>query len=825
MVKKLFTRFLSAGLLFASGMINNVQAQTTITTNFSPAPVLTAPATGVPHPTFITFSVTNNNACPVTLTQIDYFCVGLATLSGKDFSNNGASFTLWYAPNPAQATGAPNITILTGWNVAGLGNPVFNANSGGSIIPVISGLNLTIPPNTTYRLALSADDTIAYAAYVPQLNFVSNGVTLTNGGGNIYTGSMPGPGTNTVTVTPPGGITNPSFIGSIHFIAAGTAAPAPPTLTANSLKICKNSDLILTATVPSYITNPVYTFYGPNGLPVQTGASNTYTKINMQPSDAGTYTCRVTDANCASAQSLPAAVRIEVIATPAPKYEGKTDFCLNEPFLPVNVIGNGIKWYYTATGGSPIPFVPPFNTTTVNEDTFYVTMTENGCESEFRTMVPYRATPKPAPPIVSTPVFYCENSPASPLNATGSQLRWYYEPIGGISSVIAPTPNTTAKDTFNYYVTQTNRGCESNRALIKAIVTFRPNGLILSSKDQLCQNDTLTLTYYGSAFPGSAYNWNFPTGSVILSSDVNFAGPLVIRLDSAGYRDIKLQVGSDGCYSEMYAKTIQIDTLPTAVIENRPNICQGQTELISLSSYTLSTDSFFWSWDGGRTTHYATDQGPYGLIWDNPGKKMISLRLVNKLCSNTMIDSLIVQPKPSAAFDIDGYQPAKPFCSGDSLRMTAKVISPTSSYSWSPTRFFDNYSTEPSTFGRVDFTSMIKLNVTDQYGCTSADSLKVTVKACCDVNFPSAFSPNGDGKNDVFRVIPRPMGEQRQFDVRSFKVVNRYGQVVFETADELKGWDGNLNGKPLDMGSYFYYIGYKCDGKMMEVKGEVILVR
>jgi len=734
---------------------------------------------------------------------------------------NGARYTLWRSST--SLSGPPStISTLNNWVVEGISDTINNGTSTGSYYPILTNLNISIPPATTYRFALSSTDTITYFINVAPNTFTGGGVTLNVSPAVSYMGQMPGPGSNN-----PNGFGVPAFGGSITFTNAGNAAPAPPVVVASSLKPCKNSNLILTANIPAYLAanGAEFEFRDPSGAIIQTGTSNKDTIFSIQPSQSGIYTVRVKDPNCGNVYSLPAPVNIQVQNPPPPQIDGKTDFCLNEPFVPVNVVGTNPKWYYTSFGGSPIPFTPTFNTTTVNQDSFFVTQTVDGCESELRTKVLYRASQKPAPPIVSTPLYYCENSPASPLNATGNQLRWYYDPVGGIPSLIAPTPNTTAKNTYTYYVSQSNRGCESNRSLINVIVTFKPNGLILATKEKLCQMDTLTLNYYGSAFPGSAYNWTFPVGTTILSSGPNFSSSIQIKLDSAGLRDIKLQVGNDGCYSEEYAKQIRVDTLPIADIALRPNICVGQTELVSLSSYTLSTDSFFWDWNGGVTSFYSTDQGPYGVTWNTPGPKTVKLRLVNKLCSNTLPVNTTVHAKPDASFKIDGYDASKQFCSGDSVKITANTVVSSSRYSWTPTRFFDNYSDRPVTYARLDFSAPIKLDVEDEYGCKNSDSIKISTKGCCQVIFPTAFAPDGNGRNAIFRMVPRQGGEQRNLDLRSLKVVNRYGQVVFETADERRGWDGNLNGKPQSMGTYFYYVSYRCDGKLLEEKGEFMLVR
>lgn len=99
--------------------------------------------------------------------------------------------------------------------------------------------------------------------------------------------------------------------------------------------------------------------------------------------------------------------------------------------------------------------------------------------------------------------------------------------------------------------------------------------------------------------------------------------------------------------------------------------------------------------------------------------------------------------------------------------------------------------------------------------------MNIDAEACCNVALPTAFTPNNDGRNDVFRIITN--GHQ---EIQAFVIVNRWGQKVFESHDQWKGWDGTFRGKNADIGVYNYYIKYLCsDGQILEKKGDVVLMR
>lgn len=131
-----------------------------------------------------------------------------------------------------------------------------------------------------------------------------------------------------------------------------------------------------------------------------------------------------------------------------------------------------------------------------------------------------------------------------------------------------------------------------------------------------------------------------------------------------------------------------------------------------------------------------------------------------------------------------------------------------------------------SSFLAVNKTGNYSVQLTDEYGCIKKDTIKVTIQGCeeCEMYIPSAFTPNNDGLNDVFRALPKcaNIGFQR-FRMR---IYNRWGQAVFTSDDIHKGWDGTYKNRPLDTGTYIYYIDYAFkQNKPLSQKGTIQLVR
>jgi gliding motility-associated-like protein len=109
--------------------------------------------------------------------------------------------------------------------------------------------------------------------------------------------------------------------------------------------------------------------------------------------------------------------------------------------------------------------------------------------------------------------------------------------------------------------------------------------------------------------------------------------------------------------------------------------------------------------------------------------------------------------------------------------------------------------------------------------CHSRDTILITEEYCdCDVEIPSAFTPNGDGKNDRFRpVLPGDC------PVKGFvmQVYSRWGALVFATEDINSGWQGHYKGQPAEVGNYMYELRFEAGvhAKPIYRKGSVMLIR
>ena len=163
------------------------------------------------------------------------------------------------------------------------------------------------------------------------------------------------------------------------------------------------------------------------------------------------------------------------------------------------------------------------------------------------------------------------------------------------------------------------------------------------------------------------------------------------------------------------------------------------------------------------------------------------------------------------------------------------VLSPTISngfapftYTWTPPDTFLSCTNCPTpTVSGLPFDKEYTLVVTDDNGCTSSDRIFVRIIKTRNVFVANAFTPNGDFNNDVLFV----QGDAQVVSLKTFRVYDRWGELVHEVIDgkpndQTLGWDGTFKGKPMNTGTFSWYVEVEfADGESKVYKGSVLLIR
>ncbi len=582
-----------------------------------------------------------------------------------------------------------------------------------------------------------------------------------------------------------------------------------------------------------------------SGIPlwytVPTGGTVSYTNLWPNLNVAGTYTFYVAqvDSGCYSDRTTvteiihpkPVAPSVTPYAICQYKTQGPLTCVLSDATDFATWFGNGIP----ATGTTVYP-TP--QTDTVKRDTFYVNETSVfGCVSD-KTMDVIRVKAQPAAPYTHDTA-YCQFATASPLNIgadslANSTLNWY---LAGTLLPPTPTPSTANVGNTTWYVSQTIEGCEGDSAALTVTIILQPSFTIKASSPWVCQYDSLTLEYVGAPLADAAYHWYFPYGDSLANGGTLTAPTTYVKFDTASDSTYVVLFASDDFGKCWAFDTLRIKVVPhpVAVSYTKQDVCQGDTTSLAITTKTDNAYNYIWTVNG--TAPYSSTPlfnssavivvsansntgGPYNISWLDTGMYIIQLNTFTEegCTSKPTFDTVHVHAIPNSTFRIELIP--NTLCIEDSVLFIANVIDYRLSYAWAPEHSFTNANL-PEAWGRVEQSSSdITLTVTDPFGCYSKSELVLNPGTCCTVAFPNAFTPNGDGHNDVFK--PLYQGFHR---FHEFRIQNRWGQTVFNSANSDNSWDGNYNGVPQDMGVYYYYISYDCGGKTIEETGDVTLVR
>lgn len=233
------------------------------------------------------------------------------------------------------------------------------------------------------------------------------------------------------------------------------------------------------------VTSPVTYCQGTNASPLSasgsnllwytastggTGSATAPTPLTNNPGNTNYYVSQTTN-GCEGPRQL---ITVTVNPLPGPPGVNPTvSYCQGVNPSALTATGTSLLWYTVATGGTGVSTAPTPVTSSPGTTTYYVSQTVNNCEGP-RSSIAVTVNPLPALPGVTSPLTYCQLSPATQLSATGNNLLWYTVATGGTGSSVAPTPSTTAAGSNSYYVSQSNSCGESGRANIVVNVTPTP---------------------------------------------------------------------------------------------------------------------------------------------------------------------------------------------------------------------------------------------------------------------------------------------------------------------------------------------------------------
>ncbi len=734
-------------------------------------------------------------------------CPPTQTVVTTTVTSTGANLIITLTPNGTITCANPNVQITANPGPAGMtytwtGPGIIGANNGQVVTVGTAGIYTAAVSQTstgctgTQTVIIVSNTVPPIVTSNPTNTTICSGtnVGLTAGGAVTYTWNT-GPTIINIAVTPIistsytviGSATNgctSSAVSSISVIALPV-----PVINSNS-PVCIGGILNLTAS-----GGTTYSWTGPNffnsllqnpSIPlVPIAASGIYTVIATVGICTGSTTSNVV------INPLP----IPVALSNAPVCEGQS----------INFTGSGgISYNWSG---------PSFNSNAQNpgilvaglpnNGPFVLTVTDvNGCINSTTIIV----VVNPLPVVGISGATVCANTTIN-LNANGGTTYNWSGPSGFSSNVQNPVianANPVMAGVYNVTVTNVN-GCV-NSNFTNVIVNPLPTPTAANS-GPLCLNQLLSL----SATGGLNYSWSGPGGffvagqsPTITANSLNMSGNYTVTVTD-----------NIGCLGTAVT-LITINPLPNVAIVT--GVSKGCVPLcVTFTCATSPGATVNWSFGDGASAG--------GISCGNCFKTASNYTVTSNVtdlngCNNSNTYPVNVYPIPIADFN---FAPLRPIENVDEVIFTdASYAATIVSWNW----YLTNNANHQSTFQNPSFTYPeagtypVVLVVKSDKGCMDTIIKLIIIGEDYGIYVPNAFTPNGDGLNDIFQ--PKGFGVTKY----EFSVFDRWGEKIFLTNSFDKGWDGTINGLNAKDDVYAWRIKLtNVFGKSHELTGHVTLIK
>ena len=360
------------------------------------------------------------------------------------------------------------------------------------------------------------------------------------------------------------------------------------------------------------------------------------------------------------------------------------------------------------------------------------------------------------------------------------------------------------------------------------VVFAQPVAIIAPSSTTVCAGQSIIFNDASTGTNVDAWTWSFGSG---LPGTANTAGPHSISFPAVGTFNVWLQVADDfGIDDTTIQITVTMCSTPTAAFSISDNtICPTDCITYTNNSTSVGATTYLWTFNGG-TPSSSTAQFPGNICYSTPGTHNTSLFVTNAFGNNTYSQNITVVVPPTITASGTNVIPVDP---STLVSVTAAVV-PLSvgNLTWSsnPVSQITNLSCTSSDCSTADITAVLTTIYTATFttseNCIVTDTLKITINTPVGgfkVGVPNMFSPDGNSENDVLYVRSF---QDKLITSMTFRIFNRYGQLVFESIDPNIGWDGRFKGKDENAGVFVYTLDYELfDGTTGSINGNVTLVR
>jgi len=493
-------------------------------------------------------------------------------------------------------------------------------------------------------------------------------------------------------------------------------------------------------------------------------------------------------------------------------------------YVTIGAVGDTLLDFVWSPAGAVTGTVMPgpvIVTPTVTT-TYSLTGTFPGClpsRDRITITVYERPIPNAGPDVQIT----CQGTPLQ-LNCTATPPGYPYTynwfPVTDLSNPGIPNPVFTPSDSVDrwQYVTVSAPvpDCQSTDTIFLHVL---PNDFQLLSLDTIVCYPPGSYQIRGIGDTEFSYFWTGSTGSTSIS-DVNTFLPVITPQYPPAETIYTVTASYPNCPDiqhtikyTVWDPRVDIHTMDTTV-------CIGIPMPLYVS-YGPDGLSYSHTWSPADNLIGAdTSLSPY-FFTNVPGTYTYTVTVSTAAPACTWQDSIRINVAPPVQLVIKPG--ATEIRYGSEIQLEAIRLSPDPLfYTWVPADgSLSNNNINNPMARPLDSTTYTVYGM-NEWGCIDSASISIDVDIDMTEYIPTAFTPNGDGLNDLFRI--RGLKHQRIVD---FKIYNRWGQMVYDyRTGDPQGWDGTFNGVPQEMGVYNYAIILAKPANVDKVyKGDVTLIR
>jgi gliding motility-associated-like protein len=381
---------------------------------------------------------------------------------------------------------------------------------------------------------------------------------------------------------------------------------------------------------------------------------------------------------------------------------------------------------------------------------------------------------------------------------------------GDTSSVQNPTSIYTNAGSYTVtLIITSNSGCNDT---VSNVITINPLPTALFSYLSTCTTDTVLFTDNSTVTTGSITQWDWDFGDLTTSTLQNPSHGFGI-IDTFS---VTLTVTSDlGCTANI---TQDVIVAPQPIVDFGYAInCQNSTVTYTDSSSAAAGDvivAYLWTFGNGNTSIL---QNPLPETYAS-GSYLVQLQITTQGgCTAIDTATINIAATPTAAYIPQGGQ----FNLNEVINFTNQSQNAVS-YHWNFGNNNDTSNVLNPSYGYATNGTYTVTLISSAGGCADTISydFEIIGTPVRPVVVPTAFSPNGDGINDVFSILGGP------FKTYQLTVYNEWGQEIFTSNEQIEGWDGSYKGNNQPTGSYVYvFNGITIVDEIIKLHGEIAIVK